>query len=304
MDAELTQDAASSAAQTDAAVAPRSPDRPQRPPAPETQRLYAGDWAAFESWCRQAGVPALPATAASVESFLASLAAQLRPGSLRRRLAAIAERHRRAGHAPPDDAAVRRVLRTACAAAPARPHTAITAPVQLTRLAVSCPGDRAGLRDRALLLLLAVNGPSRTRHQRQDGTKPAEISPEDGSGGDSAAPGGNAKLTQTALLALQVEQVRFTSEGMEIALPNDSDGANPIQRVAFHRSRHFTTCPVHVLEDWLRASACRYGPVFRKVDRWGNVEHRALNPTALRQVLIRRGVGGPRSRTRPPKGGA
>jgi hypothetical protein len=302
--AEPTQDATSSAVQTDAGMAPPSPARPQRPPAPETQRLYAGGWAAFESWCRQAGVPALPATAVSVESFLASLTNQLRPGSLRRRLAAIAERHRRAGHTPPDDAAVRRVLRTARAAAPAQPRTAIIGPVQLTRLAIACPGDRAGLRDRALLLLLAANRPSRTGHQRQDGTKPAEISPEDGSGDDSAAPAGNVKLAQAALLALQVEQVRFTSEGMEIVLPNEPDGVNPVQHLAFRRSTHFTTCPVHALEDWLRASACRYGPVFRKVDRWGNVEHRALNPTALRQILIRRGVGGPRSRTRPPKGGA
>ena len=304
MSAEPIQDATSSAAQTGAAVAPPSPARPQRPPAPQTQRLYAGDWAAFERWCRQTGVPALPATAASVESFLASLTAQLRPGSLRRRLAAIVDRHRRAGHAAPDDAAVRRVLRTARAAALAQPRTVRIGPVQLTRLAASCPGDRAGLRDRALLLLLATNGPSRTGGQRQGRTGPAEIPPRDTSDSDSAAPGRNAKLTQTALLALQVEQVHFTAEGIEIALFDDPEGASPVQRLTFSRDRHFTTCPVHALEDWLRASAGRYGPVFRKVDRWGNVEHRPLNPTALRQILIRRGVKRPGRRIRLPEGGA
>ncbi len=250
-------------------------------------------------------MPALPATAASVESFLASLAAQLRPGSLRRRLAAIADRHRRTGHAAPDDAAVRRVLHAARAAAPARLRTAVIGPVQLIRLAIACPGDRAGLRDRALLLLLAANGPGRSGRQRQGRTGPVEIPPEVGSDGASLAlPAGNAKLAQAALLALQVEQVRFTPEGIEIALSDDPGGASPVRHLAFRRSTHFTTCPVHALEDWMRASACRYGPVFRKVDRWGNVEHRPLNPTALRQILLRRGVGGPRSRTRAPEGGA
>ena len=303
MSAEPAQHATSSAAQTDAGIAPPSSALPQRPPAPETQRLYASDWAAFERWCRQAGVPALPATAVSVERFLASLADQLRPGSLRRRLAAVADRHRRAGHAIPDDAAVRRVLRMARAAAPAQPRPTIIGPAQLTRLATSCAGDRAGLRDRALLLLLAANGPGRPGRQRQGSTGPAETPPEYGSGGDRATPNGNAKVAQTALLALQIEQVSFTSEGIEIALPDDPDAASPVQRLAFRRSRHFTTCPVHAREDWLRASACRYGPVFRKVNRWGDVEHRPLNPTALRQILIRRGIGAPRSRTRVPESG-
>ena len=36
------------------------------------------------------------------------------------------------------------------------------------------------------------------------------------------------------------------------------------------------------------ASDTRFGPVFRKVDRWGNVEHRALGPDAVRRILARR----------------
>jgi hypothetical protein len=36
------------------------------------------------------------------------------------------------------------------------------------------------------------------------------------------------------------------------------------------------------------ASARRFGPIFRKVDRWGNVEHRRLGTDAIRRVLARR----------------
>ena len=304
MNAGPTLSATSSAAQADAGIVRLSPAQPDWLPAPETRRLYAGDWAAFERWCRQTGVSALPATAANVEGFLACLAARLRPGSLRRHLAAIADRHRRAGHAPPDDAAVRRMLRTASAAAPVQPRTAIIGPVQLARLAIACPGDLAGLRDRALLLLLAAARPGHAERQRQEGAGPTDIPPGDGSVGNSTAPNDDAKLAQTALLALQVEQIRFSQEGMKITLPDDPCAAAQGQCLAFSRSRQFTACPVHALEDWLRASDCRYGPVFRKVDRWGNVEHRSLTPTALRQILIRRDAREVRNGTRAAGGEA
>ena len=44
------------------------------------------------------------------------------------------------------------------------------------------------------------------------------------------------------------------------------------------------SCPVRALQDWMRASECSFGPVFRKVDRWGNVEHRRLGADAIRRA--------------------
>ena len=37
-----------------------------------------------------------------------------------------------------------------------------------------------------------------------------------------------------------------------------------------------SACPVQAPDAWLHASDIRFGPVFRKVDRWGNVEHMRL----------------------------
>ena len=45
---------------------------------------------------------------------------------------------------------------------------------------------------------------------------------------------------------------------------------------------------MRALEAWLAASDCQFGPVFRKVDLWGNIEHRRLHPDAVRQILRRR----------------
>jgi len=256
--------------------------------AAETRRLYAADWAAFAAWCRGRRHAALPASPATVAAYLGSLSATLKSGALARRAAAIADQHRRTGHASPGaDPAVRAVLRAvrhargqACQTRPDTPDTPPTPPVrrraapgpaQLARMAARCPGDLAGLRDRALLLLAA------------------------------------AGLDAERLLTLDREHVRFTAGGAELAGSGDKAGAGTGEGVAVARlasaakpaanAKRFGersdlrgACPVRALEDWLRSSDTRFGPVFRKVDRWGNVEHRRLRPDALRRIWRRRAV--------------
>jgi integrase len=140
------------------APAPNQPTgRPRRNPAAETKRLSAADWATFERWCDAAGQPALPADAATVAGFLQEAAATSSAGELARRARAIAEKHRQRGFAAPArDPAVKAVLRAARRSA--IPRRAPPPPAQLVRMATACPGDRRGVRDRALLLLLAAIG--------------------------------------------------------------------------------------------------------------------------------------------------
>jgi integrase len=215
--------------------------------AAETLRLYAGDWAGFARFCAAAGEPALPASPALVAAFLTA------PGSgkaaLARRLAAIDHRHRQHGLPPPGgDPGLRAALRQARQAAPRRPRALAPSPATLQRLAQSCPGDLAGRRDRALLLLAA------------------------------------AGLRRASLVGLQAEQLRFSEQGLDL----DWGGAMAGQPGLVGRSTSKTVCPVRALEDWLRASDTRYGPVFRKVNRWGQVEHAALGTDAVRLVLAQR----------------
>ena len=91
---------------------------------PPTGRLFPGG----------APQPALPATPDAVAGHLASLAGRLGPRGLRRRLVAIADRHRRGGH--PWD--------------PAQPA--------IRAFLASCGEDLAGRRERALLLLAQASG--------------------------------------------------------------------------------------------------------------------------------------------------
>ena len=236
--------------------------------AAETVRLYASDWAGFLAWCRERRLAALPSSPATVAAYLGSLSATLQHGALARRAAAIADQHRRVGFpSPGSDPAVRDVLRVArlarrsanqaSQAAGGRPLPAIKVrrrlppgPVQLIRMAARCPGDLAGLRDRALLLLTAC-----------------------GLGGER-------------LLALDREHVRFTGHEMTLLVPGPQHGAGEV--IVLARMASSAACPVHAMQGWLHSSDTRFGPVFRKVDRWGGVEHRRLRADALRRIWQRR----------------
>ena len=257
--------------------------RAAAPQAPETRRLYARDWAAFEAWCATWERTPLPAGPASAAAYLAPLACRVTPGALARHAAALNDRHRRAGHpAPGDDPVVQAVLQAARAAHRAKQDAAPAArpssrrapppsPAQLARMAARCPGDLAGLRDRALLLLAA------------------------------------AGLDREALLLLDRDGVRLTDAGAELVLPSlageDSGEAAPTQVVALRRAAAVLACPVRALEAWLHGAGLRFGPVFCKVDRWGNVGHERLGAAALRGIWRHRATPARRGRRRPGTGG-
>ncbi|WP_158933303.1 hypothetical protein [Acidisphaera sp. S103] len=232
----------------------------QRPPArAETQRLYATDWRVFEDWCRQQNLVPLPAETATVAAFLSEGATTLSAGALSRRAAAIAARHRQSGFASPvADPAVTVILGAARRTArPRRPTP--KPPAMLVRMAVRCPRDLAGTRDRALLLL-AANG-----------------------------------LGRAALVGLDVEHVRFSATTAELSLnavgrqtSEGPAGEGRGGRVVVYPDSDRAVCPVQALRDWLDTSDTQFGPVFRKIDRWGTLEHRRLGTDAIRRILARR----------------
>jgi len=269
----------------DAAPQPTAPETETA--APETRRAYRRDWHAFATWCDAAGQCALPAQPATVRSFLTAEPG-LSGGTLARRAAAIAARHRAAGLAPPTrDPSVTALLRSTRQQMTRRQRPRLRA-AQLGQMAVACPRDLAGLRDRALLLLAAAPATALA-----PATEPM-VGP---------VPARRSRLTRRRLVTLTVEQLRITATGLELRLPDvasddgapdeaAADAAAPggaaVCVLAVGRSALPGRCPVQALEAWLAASDTRFGPVFRKVDRWGNVEHRALGTDAVRRILARR----------------
>jgi len=151
----------------------------------------------------------------------------------------------------------------------------------LTRVALRCPRDLAGLRDRALLLLVAAT-PRHDGRGRRPGQAPTAA-------------------TRQALLALTREQVRFVDAGLALQLCDAGGVVASGSPVLVARATAAASCPVRAMEDWLRASDTRFGPVFRKVDRWGNVEHGRLGADGLRRILARRSDPLRRTRLRTVK---
>ena len=123
-------------------------------------------------------------------------------------------------------------------------------PARLVRMAGACQGGLAGARDRALLLLAASG------------------------------------LGRAALVGLDVEHVRITDAAADLVIAGlEADGG---RRVAIRRAANRDVCPAQAQKDWLATSETSFGPVFRKIDRWGNIEHRRLGTDALRRILARR----------------
>ena len=137
---------------------------------------------------------------------------------------------------------------------PARRSAALATP-EIKRLVAACrTRSLADLRDRALLLL-----------------------------------GYAGALRRAELVAIEREHVSFTPEGLRLQIPRSkTDTTGQGAELGIPRGSKPETCPVRALEAWLEASGCRFGPVFRKINRWGDVEPAALHPYALPKLLARR----------------
>jgi integrase len=221
-----------------------------------TRRAYRADWADFLAFCRGAGFAPLPASPQNIAAYLASLAATHARSTIARRLAAIGQAHRMAGHEwMPSHPVIRATLRgIGRRHGSATRRSAALTTAEIRQLIAACPDDRAGLRDRALLLL-----------------------------------GFAGALRRSELVGIDREHIVFHETGLRLTIPRsktDAEGAGA--ELGIPRGKRRETCPVRALEAWLAESDCQYGPVFRKVDPWGNIEHRRLHPDAVRQILLRR----------------
>ncbi len=224
-----------------------------------TVQFYARDWVGFVAWCRAAGADPLPVEPGMLATYLTEVSLRLSPGAVARRLAAIADQHRRHGLiAPTTHPAVKAALKSLRRAASPRRDPPPTLAV-LARMIAGCPGDLAGLRDRALLLLMGATG-----------------------------------LGRAALVSLDAENIRRTPAGCDLRVGEDAAE----KRLELSRQSDLSKCSVHALDEWLRVSDTSFGPVFRKIDRWGNVEHHRLGADAVRRILARRMPARPRRGSR------
>jgi integrase len=230
---------------------------------PATQAAYLRDWNDFSSWCGEhdIDVDALPVSPIVVAAYLARLAPSHGSSALRGRVAAIAYHHRRRGFSFLASHPVIRETLSGIARThgkPVRPAAALTS-VEIKQLIGTCAADLRGFRDRALFLV-----------------------------------GFAGAFRRSELVAIDVEHLRFDSDGAVIHLPHSkADQEGKGVDVTLPRMRDTATgavsetCPVRALELWLRRTKIKYGAVFRSISMHNHLEDR-LSARGVYSVLQQR----------------
>jgi site-specific recombinase XerD len=220
-----------------------------------TLTAYRKDWQDFEQFCVLAGFNSLPASPDTVVAYLVALADTRKVSTLERRIASISQAHQVAGfNSPTSDMTVRVLMqgiRREKGTAPDCKAPAVTSDIKV--MVSTLPDSLLGIRDRALLLVGFAGG-----------------------------------FRRSELVALYVEDLEFKREGLVINLrrsKTDQEGQG--RKVAIPYGSNCDTCPVRSLQLWLEESGISSGPVFRSVNRHGNLQANRLSDKAVALVVKR-----------------
>jgi site-specific recombinase XerD len=221
--------------------------------AENTLRGYQTDWRDFCAWCESHGrLCPLAATAETVAAYIAECAGHLKPGSIQRRLNAIAEAHKAAGLESPTHAAIVRNtlkgIRRTLGTAPEQKAAALTDDIRA--MVEATDAGLIGARDRALILL-----------------------------------GFAGAFRRSELVRLDVEDCAFGKDGLTVTLRRskvDQEGQG--RKVGIPYGSNPETCPVRTVQAWLEVAGVMAGPLFRSINRHGQVQPGRLSGIDVARV--------------------
>jgi len=215
-----------------------------------TLKAYRTDLEHFFEW---GGV--IPGEPEQIAEYLAAHAEELAASTLARRLAAISKAHSNRGMESPTKSDLVRAVMKGVRRMHGKP---VLQKAPILKDGVVAMVQRLGakprdVRDKALLLIGFAGG-----------------------------------FRRSELVALQRSDIEWTPEGIVIRLIRskcDQEGRG--RRVAISYARGIV-CPVIALRAWLDVAPVDEGPVFRGVDRHGNVANRRLSTEAVAHVVKER----------------
>lgn len=100
--------------------------------------------------------------------------------------------------------------------------------------------------------------------------------------------GGSGGFRRSELVALDVADIVETKDGLELTLRRskiDQEGAGAVVAVPYGSHPH--TCPVRSLRAWLALSGISEGPIWREIDRQGNLGDRRLHTDSVARIIKR-----------------
>lgn len=222
-----------------------------------TLRAYAHDWRQFRTWCEDKAFLPLPASPQALILYGTDLIKnrQRKLNTLFRRLAAISQMHQQAGFDSPTRSwTVRQFvqgLRREIGVAPVRKRPVLVE--DLKRILAQLPNSLLGKRDRALLLL-----------------------------------GFAGALRRSELVALNVEDLENTPDGLIVTIRRSkTDQAGEGRKIGIPRGSEPVSCPLRALEEWRAAAQIDSGPLFRVMNRHGQVLEKRLSAEGVAIVVKR-----------------
>lgn len=227
--------------------------------ASSTLRAYTHDWNQFKTWCECHSFVPLPANDQAVILYSTDLAKnQLKKwNTLSRRLAAISQLHQQAGFESPTKTwAVKQFLsglRREIGVAPFRKRPVLVD--DLKAILRQIPDSVLGRRDRTLLLL-----------------------------------GFTGAFRRSELVGLDVEDIEETRHGLMVKIrrsKTDQEGEG--RKVGIPPGAEEATCAVRALAEWRAVAGLTSGPLFRSVNRHGQVLGARLSGEGV-AIVVKRNV--------------
>jgi site-specific recombinase XerD len=222
--------------------------------AENTLRGYSTDWRDFCGWSEAHGISPLPASPETVAAYIAECAGHLKPGSIQRRLNAVAEAHKAVGAETPTHSplvantmkGIRRTLGTA----PAQKAATLTDDIRAMLDATDA--GTIGFRDRALILL-----------------------------------GFAGAFRRSELVGFDVEDCSFGRDGLTVTLrKSKTDQAGEGRKIGIPYGSNPDTCPVRTIQAWIeQAAISASGPLFRSINRHGQVQAGRLSGIDVARIV-------------------
>jgi len=232
--------------------------------AENTKRAYRADWVLFRSWCREHDLDPLPADDQTVILYVTDVADDYKLSTLERKLTSISQAHKTQGLESP--ALTSNEPLHSVWAGIARTKTrakdkvapALTEDIRLMIESLPHDPDTGGLtiaakRDRAILLV-----------------------------------GFAGALRRSEIVGLETSDISFTADGLRLVVrqsKSDQEGHGHTKGLRYGSSP--TTCPVRSLRNWMSAAGIDHGPIFRGVDRHGNIADSALTGQSIALIIKR-----------------
>ncbi len=259
-----------------AALGEKARDYARNARSENTQRAYDADWRQFSSWLRRQGFDPLPPNPQTVGLYLAACVdggrgkEPISVATLERRLSGICWRYRQIGE--PLDTSDRHIstvlagIRRAHGRPPIQKEAIFAE--ELRAMLATLDNDLRGLRDKAILAIGFAGGLRRSEivgldrgpNQSGDGTGWIEIFTR-------------AELSTVSMNARAKPSRKEKDDAPEADAPNEGgllltiNGKTGWREVEIGRGSRPDTCPVVLLETWMRLGRIAHGPLFRPIAR-------------------------------------